>query len=222
MGKNKRKRWAEMETFPRVFQPKLDFHDPDSPLKGRWNETVFGNPNPLVLELGCGKGEYTVQLAQKYPQKNFIGVDIKGARMWRGAKTAQEANLPNAAFLRTRIEFIDKFFAPGEVSEIWLTFPDPQPRESKENRRLTSPWFLNRFAAMLQPGGLIHLKTDHAGLHAYSKETMCALPGKMLIETDDLYGSGNVDPDTAIQTTYESAFRKEGKKICYLCYRILK
>jgi tRNA (guanine-N7-)-methyltransferase len=220
MGKNKLKRWAEMETFPRVFQPAMDFHAPDSPLKGRWKTDVFGNPNPLVLELGCGKGEYTVQLARRYPEKNFIGIDIKGARMWRGARSAHEEDLCNAAFLRTRIEFIGKFFAPGEVSEIWITFPDPQPRDSKENKRLTSPWFLRQYAAMLQPGGLIHLKTDHAGLYAYSKEIMVALPGKMLVDTQDLYGSGGFDPDTAIQTTYETEYRKEGKKICYLCYKL--
>jgi len=220
MGKNKLKRWAEMETFPHVFQPRLDFHSADSPLKGRWAGDVFGNDHPLVLELGCGKGEYTVQLAQRYPEKNFVGIDIKGARMWRGARSVQDRQLRNAAFLRTRIEFIDKFFAPGEVAEVWITFPDPQPRQSKENRRLTAPWFLQRFVVMLKPGGLIHLKTDHPGLFDYSTETLGQLPGKVVAATNDLYGSGGADADTAIRTTYEAAFLKEGKKICYLCYRL--
>ncbi len=222
MGKNKLKRWAEMETFPHVIQPNVDYHGSDWEFKGRWNEKVFGSnkDQPLVLELGCGRGEYTVQLARRYPEMNFIGVDIKGARIWRGAKTAREEGLTNVAFLRIRIEFINKFFAPGEVSQVWITFPDPQPRDSKENKRLTSPWFLAHYMRMLRPGGLIRLKTDARALYDYSLETVQKLPGRMIEFTADLYGAGGLHPDQAIKTKYESAFLAEGKKICYLCYAV--
>ena len=151
MGKNKLKRWAEMETFTHVLQPEINFHSPDFYLKGKWNQNIFKNNHPVVLELGCGKGEYSVNLAQRYPEKNFIGIDIKGARMWRGAKTTAEKKLSNVTFLRIRIELIEKIFAEKEISEIWLTFPDPQPRESKSNKRLSSPYFLSCYRKMFLP-----------------------------------------------------------------------
>lgn len=218
MGKNKLKRWAEMETFEKVFQPDVNFHSADHDLKGQWNKNVFLNDHPVVLELGCGKGEYTVGLAQRYPEKNFIGVDIKGARMWRGAKTASENNIFNVAFLRIRIELIEKFFAENEISEIWLTFPDPQLRGSKENRRLSSPHFLAKYRKMLLENGLIHLKTDSKELFDYTIEILKSEKGKLLHFTHDLYHSQISNIDLTIQTTYEKMFRDQGKQICYLCF----
>ncbi|MFI5217980.1 MAG: tRNA (guanosine(46)-N7)-methyltransferase TrmB [Bacteroidia bacterium] len=222
MGKNKLKRWAEMETFSNVFQPVIDFHSPDSELKGNWNATIFKNNNPVVLELGCGKGEYTVGLAQRYTEKNFIGVDIKGARMWRGAKTSAENNSKNVAFLRTRIELIEKFFGANEISEIWFTFPDPQPQISRENRRLTSPHFLEKYKHMLTSKGLIHLKTDSLRLFDYTIEVLKNQKGKFLFCSHDLYQTEGFNNDLSIQTTYEKIFRKEGKNICYLCFEFTR
>ena len=170
MGKDKIRRFEENATFRCVVQPEFEeIFRKDYRLKGRWREDFFGNPNPIVLELGCGRGEYTVSLAERFSDRNFIGVDIKGARLWRGAKTATENAMPNVAFLRTRIEFIDSFFAPGEVDEIWITFPDPQLRKNRVKKRLTAPLFLERYARFLKPGGAIHLKTDSQHLHAYTK-----------------------------------------------------
>jgi len=222
MPKNKLKRWAEMKTFGNVIEPEVNFHSPDSELKGNWSEKIFGNNNPVILELGCGKGEYTTELAKRHPNKNFIGVDIKGARMWKGAKTALENHLKNAAFLRIRIELIEKFFAQDEVSEIWLTFPDPQPGKSNANRRLTSPAFISKFKTMLRHNGLLHLKTDSSGLYDYTMEFLRTQDGTLRIATNDLYGTHSATRDTAIQTTYEMAFRKEGNKICYLCFKFVK
>lgn len=222
MGKNKLKQWAEMKTFERVFQPDINFHQTDHSLKGSWKRDVFKNSFPVVAELGCGKGEYTVNLAQRYPKKNFIGVDIKGARMWRGAKTANENNMLNVAFLRTRIEFIEKFFSENELSEIWLTFPDPQPRQSKENKRLSSPFFLEKYRRILADKGLLHLKTDSEELFDFTINTLKTLPGEMLSSTNDLYGVHNNAIDLDIETTYEKIFRQQGKKICYLQFLFFK
>jgi tRNA (guanine-N7-)-methyltransferase len=217
MGKNKLKRFAEIRMFEKVFQPKVDFHSPDHELKGKWNEKVFLNDHPIVLELGCGRGEYTTGMAKQFPGKNFIGIDIKGARLWRGAKTAHLENFTNAAFLRIRIELIEKFFAENEVSEIWLTFPDPQPRESKENKRLSSPHFLVKYKRMFQKKGRLYLKTDSKELFEYTLEILKYEKSKMLFFTNDLYNSDVNDAILSIQTTYETIFRKEGKSICYLC-----
>lgn len=222
MGKNKLKRFAEMETLKRVFQPKVDFKSPDNSLKGNWNQTIFMNNSPVVLELGCGRGEYTIGLAQHYPYKNFIGVDIKGARLWRGAKTANENNIHRVAFLRIRIELIEKFFGENEISEIWITFPDPQLRDSKENRRLTSEHFLKKYRTMLKNGGLLHLKTDSVELFTYTFEVLKNEKGKLLVYTDNLYESTVNNIDLSIQTTYEMIFRKKGKNICYLCFEFEK
>ena len=197
MGHGKLRKFAENETFSCLLQPSAEevladgyFNLADHPVKGRWIEQMFGgHEGPIVLELGCGKGEYTLELARRNPDKNYIGVDIKGARLWRGAKTATEEGLRNVAFLRTRIEFITAFFGPGEVSEIWLTFSDPQLRAS-ENKRLSSAMFLERYRHFLRPGGIIHLKTDSRFLFEYTRAvaTVNGLP--ILAETTDLYSDG--------------------------------
>ena len=197
MGHGKLRKFAENETFSCLLQPSAEevladgyFKLADHPVKGRWIEQMFGgHEGPIVLELGCGKGEYTLELARRNPDKNYIGVDIKGARLWRGAKTATEEGLRNVAFLRTRIEFITAFFGPGEVSEIWLTFSDPQLRAS-ENKRLSSAMFLERYRHFLRPGGIIHLKTDSRFLFEYTRAvaTVNGLP--ILAETTDLYSDG--------------------------------
>ncbi len=198
MGHDKLRKFAENETFSCLLQPEaskvLDKSgDPseglklnDHPIKGHWNSVMFKKDQPIVLELGCGKGEYTIDLSKRIPGRNYIGVDIKGARLWRGAKTATEEGLQNVAFLRTRIEFIEAFFGPGEVSEIWLTFSDPQLKS--ENSRLTSPLFLERYRRFLKPGGIIHLKTDSRFLHEYSKAVALENGLTILDSTVDLYG----------------------------------
>jgi tRNA (guanine-N7-)-methyltransferase len=202
MGHDKLRKFAENETFACLLQPDASLvldksGDPseglklhDHPIKGDWNADMFSKEQPIVLELGCGKGEYTIDLSKRVPDRNYIGVDIKGARLWRGAKTATEEKLPNVAFLRTRIEFIEAFFGPEEVSEIWLTFSDPQLKS--ENSRLTSPLFLERYRKFLKPGGIIHLKTDSRFLHEYSKAVALENGLTILASTTDLYGS--VDP----------------------------
>lgn len=223
MGKNKLKRFAENKTFDNVFQPKRDEMISGFELKGNWNKTVFKNNHPVVLELGCGKGEYTVALAKKYPDKNFIGIDIKGARFWRGAKTAIENNLPNAAFLRTQIELIDYAFAENEVSEIWITFPDPQIKYRRTKHRLTHPEFLNRYKKVLKKNGLMHLKTDSEFLHGYTHGILQMLGHPVLISSHDVYHPDNRElPEeiTSVQTFYEKRFLKENKKITYIRFKL--
>lgn len=246
MGHDKLRKFAENETFACLLQPDaasvLDKSaDPsrglvlrDHPIKGQWNEKMFASPAPIVLELGCGKGEYTIDLSRRSPSANYIGVDIKGARLWKGAKTATEERLPNVAFLRTRIEFIDAFFAPGEVSQIWLTFSDPQLKS--ENCRLSSPVFLERYRRFLKPGGIIHLKTDSRFLHEYTKAVIAENGLTLLACTDDLYGEGRqsvpesrlksvcgqsaVDALFEVRTFYERMFMEQGYKITYLSFVI--
>ena len=221
MAKNKLKRFADMAVYPNVIAPKFDeVFRADFKLKGRWVDEVFGNCQPLVLELGCGKGEYTVALARKYPEKNFIGVDIKGARMWVGATDALQNGLTNVFFLRTRIEFIKSCFAPGEVSEIWITFPDPQPQQSRENKRLTSPRFLQSYREIMQPEGIIHLKTDSQSLFEYTHCVIRSNNLKILACTDDLYHSGYADDILSVQTYYEKMFMNKGFTIKYLKFEI--
>ncbi len=179
--------------------------------------------NPVVLELGCGKGEYTVGLAARFPENNYIGIDIKGARMWRGAKTANDQHLTNVAFLRTRIEFISSFFVESdEVDEIWITFPDPHPGEKNSNKRLTSPWFLNRYRLFLKDKGLIHLKTDNTELYNYSKKVVLHNKLQLVESTNDLYSENFSDDILSIQTHYEKLFLKDGLKINYLTFRLDK
>lgn len=217
MGKNKHKRFAENLTFRCMVQPAFDdiFHK-DHPLKGRWAADFFGNTNPIVLELGCGRGEYTVALARESEALNFIGVDIKGARMWRGAKTATQEGLSNVAFLRTRIEFIESFFGPGEVSQIWITFPDPQLKKSRAFKRLTSPMFLAQYARFLAPDGVIHLKTDSLHLHEYTKSLLSCNGIEPQVCNGDIYGSGFSDKKLSIKTTYEAKFLAHGLPITYI------
>ena len=216
MGKNKLKKFAEMETFPNVFQPPYD------PMAGHWRERFFHNDHPIVLELGCGRGEYTVGLACKYPEKNFIGVDIKGARMWAGAKQAVEEGIRNAAFLRTNIEFITQFFSHDEVDEIWITFCDPQMK--KATKRLTSTYFMQRYQQLVKPDGLIHLKTDSPFLYTYTTEMLRLNQYPVLCNTADLYGETEenklfVDA-RALQTHYEKQWLDRGLSIKYIEWQL--
>ena len=234
MGHDKLRKFAENETFRCLLQPSAAealadgfFNLRDHAIKGHWNETMFDAPRPIVLELGCGKGEYTIDLAERNPSCNYIGVDIKGARLWKGAKYATEHALGNVAFLRTRIEFITAYFAPGEVSEIWLTFSDPQFRS--ENSRLTSPLFLERYRSFLKPGGIVHLKTDSMFLHRYTRAVAESNGLRVLGCTEDLYGTPRealpmpaetVDALYEVQTFYEKMFLEQGYKITYLSFVI--
>ena len=219
MGKGKLKKFRENETFACLVQPTTEeVLGKDHPLKGNWRSEMFRNDRPIVLELGCGKGEYTVALAEQFPDKNYIGIDIKGARLWKGAKYATQRNLGNVAFIRTRIEFINSLFAPGEIDEIWITFADPQER--KPRKRLTHPRFLMQYRQILAPGGIIHLKTDSRLLHHYTRE-VTAQNGLPLIEAcEDIYGSGRADALLSIQTFYEKNFLAQGIPITYLAFRI--
>lgn len=222
VGKNKLERFAELETLPNTLQPKLDNWFDTFEYKGHWNEQVFKKAQPIVLELGCGKGEYTVGLGRQYTEKNFIGIDRKGARIWRGAKTAHEEGLDNIRFLRIHIDKIDQFFAPGEVSEIWITFPDPQPQKSRMRKRLTSPKFLNRYKNILAPGGIIHLKTDSQLLHEYTLEVIAEESHNLLFKTNNLYQQpeNQNDPILGIRTFYESMFLEQGMPITYLKFQL--
>ena len=211
MGKDKLRRFAEIEDFSNVFQL-----DEGKPLKGEWAKTFFKNDNPVVLELACGKGEYTVNLAQLFPDKNFIGVDYKGNRIWRGAKTALEEGVNNVGFLRIQIENLTDYFAQSEVDEIWITFPDPQPQISREKKRLTSPRFLDLYRAVLRPGGFINLKTDNDGFYTYTAEKIVALGLKQHINTADLYNSEFADEVLSIKTYYEKKYLAHNKNINYL------
>lgn len=219
MGKGKLAKFADMRTYPHVFEPQGSFRE-DVPfeMRGCWNSSFFHNEGPIVLELGCGHGEYTVGLANLFPDKNFIGVDIKGARMWTGAKQSFEAGMKNVAFLRTVIELIDRFFSPGEVSEIWITFPDPQMK--KATKRLTSTFFMERYRRILKPGGKIHLKTDSNFLFTYT----CAMVdhNRLPVEfrTDDLYASGDADHILSIKTHYEQQWLERGKSIKYIVFNL--
>lgn len=241
MGKGKLSKFAENETFRCLRQPSNDdvLHA-DDPIKGHWNEEMFtrtlgGRPADIVVELGCGKGEYTIDLSSRRPGCNYIGVDIKGARLWRGAKTATQLHLTNVAFLRTRIEFINSIFAPGEISQIWITFCDPQPKSP--NRRLTCPAFLERYRGFLSPGGIVHLKTDSAELHSYTLDVLREQGLEILASTSDLYASelSQRPPEDVrgtmpelldapelreVRTHYENIFLSQGKPITYLAFKL--
>lgn len=221
MSKNKLRKFEETREFKRVFQPPFEeVFQRDYPLKGNWNKEVYGNNNPLVLELGCGKGEYTIGMAKHYQDKNFLGVDIKGARIWKGAKISNEENILNSAFLRTRIEFIESFFAPGEVEEIWLTFPDPQAKERRMKKRLSGPRFLSLYQKFLIPNGVVHLKTDSSLLYEYTLELVKYNQFEVLFTTNDLYNSGLKDDILGIKTFYENQYLAQGIKINYMKFRL--
>ncbi len=222
MGKNKLARWTELGSYDNVIQPEIiEIARKDHPVKGNWQNDLFKNKNPIVLELGCGKGEYTIGLANSFPENNFIGIDIKGARLWRGAKTANEQKLPNVAFLRTRIEFINSFFSENEVDEIWITFPDPHPGGRNANKRLTSPRFLNSYRLFLKDKGLIHLKTDNTELYNFTNTVVNYNNLETVISTNDLY-SDNIDNILSIRTHYEKIFLDAGLKINFLSFRLDK
>ena len=223
MGKGKLAKFADMETYENVFQYPFSVveHVPFE-MKGHWHEQYFHNDHPIVLELGCGKGEYTVGLAKRYPQMNFIGVDIKGARMWTGATQAIQEGLKNVAFLRTNIEVIDRFFSPGEVQEIWLTFSDPQMKNPR--KRLTSTYFMNRYRHFLIDGGIIHLKTDSNFLFTYTTYMVEKNHLPLDFRTENLYGSTHSDPVAAkaasIQTYYEQMWIDRGLDIRYMLFHL--
>lgn len=213
MGKNKLKHLTELETFSNVYQLRRD-------LKGKWNEVVFKNQNPITLELACGKGEYSIALARKFPGRNFIGIDIKGARIWRGAKTAIEEKLSNVAFLRTYIDHLMDYFVSHEIEEIWILFPDPYREKSKARKRLTSPLFLDRYRKIIKPKGLIHLKTDDLQLYEFTVETLKEQRAEILFRTDDLYASALSDEILGVKTFYEQRHLQEGKTIKYIKFTV--
>ncbi|HMU07338.1 MAG TPA: tRNA (guanosine(46)-N7)-methyltransferase TrmB [Kaistella sp.] len=224
MGKNKLARFAENKTLPNVFQPTRDEALNNFHLKGKWRSEVFKNQNPIVLELGCGKGEYSVGLAKAFPEKNFIGIDIKGARFWFGAKEAIENNLNNAVFLRTQIELVDCFFDTDEVDEIWITFPDPQIKYRRTKHRMTHPDFLERYKKILKKDGIMHLKTDSEFLHGYTLGLLQGAGHEIISAHHDIYGAPEYEPGTPllreIKTYYEGLFSAKGKTITYIKFRI--
>jgi tRNA (guanine-N7-)-methyltransferase len=210
--------FQENLTFPHLFQVRFHELGTDHPLRTKWKDEFFQNDHPLVIELGCGKGEYTVGFAGKIPGKNFIGIDLKGARLWRGCKTVEEKGMKNVAFIRSRVDHIERFFGPGEVAEIWITFPDPQP--VKDRKRLTSPMFLERYRQVLEPKGIIHLKTDDSNLYFYTLSIIQADHHRLLYSTEDLYQSGIQEEAASIQTFYEKMWLEKGKKIFYLRFEL--
>lgn len=220
-SKNKLKRFRENETFGNVFQPSREEVIVNLPQKGKWASEVFKNNNPIVLELGCGKGEYTVELARRFPNVNFIGIDIKGARFWRGAKTAVEEGLTNVAFLRTQIELIEFAFEKGEVSEIWITFPDPQIKYKRTKHRLTNTEFLQRYKNILTDDGIVNLKTDSEFMHGYTLGLLHGEGHEVLYANHHVYkNEGAPSVVTEIQTFYESQYLEQNKAITYIQFRI--
>ena len=221
-SKNKLKRFSENETFTNVFQPtREEVVGNEFPLRGKWNREFFKNDNPIVLELGCGKGEYSVGLAERSPEKNFIGIDIKGARFWRGAKTAVESGMNNVAFVRTQTELINHIFAENEVSEIWITFPDPQIKYKRTKHRMTNSEFLNNYKKILKPNGLMHLKTDSEFMHGYTLGLLHGEGHEVIYANHNIYKNEGAPAEvTGIQTFYESQYLEVNKPITYIQFRI--
>lgn len=221
-SKNKLKRFKENETFDNVFQPsREEVTGGDFPLRGKWNNQYFTNENPIVLELGCGKGEYTIGLAKLFPNKNFIGIDVKGARFWRGAKTAVETGLNNVAFVRTQIELIDHIFQEQEVDEIWITFPDPQIKYKRTKHRMTNPEFLQLYKKILKPDGVVNLKTDSEFMHGYTLGLLQGLGHEILYANHNIYkNEGSPAEVIGIQTFYENQYLEVNKAITYIRFKI--
>ena len=217
MGKDKLRKFAEIDTFPNVYQM-----EEGKVLKGNWGKDHFKNDNPIVLELACGKGEYALNLAKMFPQKNFIGIDLKGNRIWRGARTGVDEGITNLAFLRIQIEDITDYFGTDEVDEIWITFPDPQPQESREKKRLTFPGFLAKYKQFLKPDGKVNLKTDNDGLYLYTVEKVEELGLSCFKMTDHLYKSEFYDELLSIKTHYERIYLKHDKNINYIQFALDK
>ena len=221
MPKYKLRRFAENKTFENVVEPALEeVLNADYRLKGLWKSEFFKNSNPLILELGCGRGEYTIALADRDKNTNFIGIDIKGARIWRGAKTAIEKDYKNAGFLRTRIEFIESFFGKDEVCEIWITFPDPQLKSKRTKKRLTSPAFLSKYQKFITPNGIIHLKTDSKELYDYTMEVLMEIKATIHFNSEDIYSLPDLDSILEVKTYYENQFLLEDKKITYIKFSL--
>ena len=220
-SKNKLKRFKENETFDNVVQPtRAEVTDGTFSLKGNWKKDFFKNDNALVLELGCGKGEYSVNLARKYPNKNFLGIDIKGARFWRGAKTALEEGMSNVGFLRTQIELVNFLFTENEVDEIWITFPDPQIKYKRTKHRLTNQEFLDKYRYILKPEGIVHLKTDSEFMHGYTLGLLHGLDEDIEYAHHDVYGNSHSPEEVvSIQTFYESQYLEVNKKITYIRFK---
>ncbi len=216
MAKKKLKRFRENLSFDHLFQISFDDLRSGFPLKGKWQDDFFRNDHPIILELGCGKGDYAIYLAKKYPEMNYIGLDIKGARLWRGCKTVQEEGLKNVAFIRSKIELIDDLFDANEIDGIWLTFPDPQLRQSRAKKRLTSPHFLKKYTQIMKDGGIIHLKTDNQELYEFTLSLVKSHNYPLISAEDDIYGSQIQGDMTAVQTFYESMFLAKETKIKYL------
>jgi tRNA (guanine-N7-)-methyltransferase len=212
MGQKKLKRFAEIETFENVLQYPTG-------MQGKWHE-FFGNQHPITLELACGKGEYALGLGRLYPNRNFIGVDLKGNRIWVGAKKAQAEQLKNVAFLRTHIDKLADYFAPAEVQEIWLTFPDPQLRVSRAKKRLTHPKFLRLYQQILQPGGRVHLKTDSPNLYEFTKMVIALYNLPVHTDVNDVYAGSQVSPELSIKTHYEGLDIAQSNRIHYLCFSL--
>lgn len=221
-SKNKLKRFKENETFGNVYQPsREELVESKFDLKGQWSKNVFNNQNPIVIELGCGKGEYSVGLARRYPNKNFIGIDIKGARFWRGAKTAVEEDLKNVAFLRIQIELVAFAFEEGEVNEIWITFPDPQIKYKRTKHRMTNTQFLDLYKKILTPDGVVNLKTDSEFMHGYTLGLLHGEGHEVLYANHDVYNNeGSPDEVTGIQTFYEEQYLEQDKPITYIRFKI--
>ena len=221
-SKNKLKRFLENDTFTNVFQPtREEVVGNEFPLKGKWNSDFFKNDNPIVVELGCGKGEYSVGLAERFPEKNFVGIDIKGARFWRGAKTATDTELNNVAFVRTQIEIIDGIFAENEVSEFWITFPDPQIKYKRTKHRMTNTEFLQLYKRILKADGVMNLKTDSEFMHGYTLGLLHGEGHEVLYANHDVYkNEGSPEEVTAIQTFYENQYLKVNKAITYIKFKI--
>lgn len=219
-SKNKLKKFNDNQGYPNMFQPNYDDVKDGYMMQGKWGADFFKNTNPITLEVGCGKGEYTVGLAANYPQRNFIGMDIKGARIWRGCKTSNENNMNNVAFVRNYVQMVSEIFGEQEIDELWITFPDPQPKKVKINKRLTSPPFLKRYSQILKEGGIINFKTDNEPLFDYTLEVIKEYGHELIVSVKDLYNCDGFEEVKSIKTHYEKLFSDQGFAINYMQFRL--